>query len=629
MKSFKTTPKLNTNYLKYKESDIFIQKGLNKPEIEYKHKKVIPKNTFKSSYNILEWNDSSPYINPLIKIRENQNNLSQILNSNTTNYMKYNLNKVAGAQKKHKSFYEKMFESDSRKSINKSEIYSNARYQKETMNLGDYEGKEFKIKKNKSVIYDPSPYIQEKNPLKQKMDLIYGGCNDLIGDFKPAINRNKNLVRSVSSIGITKRDFETKNECDSRIKNNPKKMKYFSIYGNKGIENANKKLNPMTLKSSTNNKYIPGEEPTQNRINFLKSNIFNDKSIEKKNNHIKDKENNYKEYYNNENDKTIKVNRKQNKGVTRTISASLLPVKSKYDYNDDGDNVVKENHSKKFLYKQNEEKLPSKLDWKDSQFYLLFPQNKNTEIMKKNARQRKFKEIYGTDPIIPKEKMCEEFKTDERPEIDEAIKNNYQHKNINYSKIKRISDNISQIKGNIFINENKNNKNNKNFENDELKNNSNKRLIFEVKSSKNKKLITNYELEKHFANKGIHIYDIRENSGSLINHKNDNILEFKIRENDKDKNLEEKINKIKKEFKDKGYVINEKIDKKKENTDIIPNTLNWTNPHLNLMTKNKIAVKTNQGITHSKAPINKKNEEEKTTKITVNLKYKVRPYPQI
>ena len=116
--------------MKYKESDIFIQKGLNKPEIEYKHKKVIPKNTFKSSYNILEWNDSSPYINPLIKIRENQNNLSQILNSNTTNYMKYNLNKVAGAPKKHKSFYEKMFESDSRKSINKSEIYSNARYQK-------------------------------------------------------------------------------------------------------------------------------------------------------------------------------------------------------------------------------------------------------------------------------------------------------------------------------------------------------------------------------------------------------------------------------------------------------------------------------------------------------------------
>ena len=172
-------------------------------------------------------------------------------------------------------------------------------------------------------------------------------------------------------------------------------------------------------------------------------------------------------------------------------------------------------------------------------------------------------------------------------------------------------------------------KNNKNFENDELKNNNNKRLIFEVKSSKNKKLITNNELEKHFANKGIHIYDIRENSGSLINHKNDNILEFKIRENDKDKNLEEKINKIKNEFKDKGYVINEKIDKKKENTDIIPNTLNWTNPHLDLMTKNKIAVKTNQGITHSKAPMNKKNEEEKITKITVNLKYKVRPHPQI
>ncbi len=65
------------------------------------------------------------------------------------------------------------------------------------MNLGNYEGKEYKIKKNKSMVYDPTPYLEDKNPLKRKMDSIYGGCDDLIGDFKPAINRNKKLVRSV------------------------------------------------------------------------------------------------------------------------------------------------------------------------------------------------------------------------------------------------------------------------------------------------------------------------------------------------------------------------------------------------------------------------------------------------
>ena len=35
-------------------------------------------------------------------------------------------------------------------------------------------------------------------------------------------------------------------------------MKYFLIYGNKEIENANKKLKPMTISHSTNNIYEPG-----------------------------------------------------------------------------------------------------------------------------------------------------------------------------------------------------------------------------------------------------------------------------------------------------------------------------------------------------------------------------------
>jgi hypothetical protein len=108
-----------------------------------------------------------------------------------TNDTKYNLKNAAGGPKKHKVFYETMFEKEPNNNPNKSDLYSNARYQKETMNLGNYEGKEYKIKKNKSQIYDPSPYFKDKNPLKQKMNLIYGGCDDLIGNYKPAINRTK------------------------------------------------------------------------------------------------------------------------------------------------------------------------------------------------------------------------------------------------------------------------------------------------------------------------------------------------------------------------------------------------------------------------------------------------------
>ena len=617
MKTFKTTPKLRTNYIKNQQSDIFIQKGLNKPEIQYKHKKFIPKNTFKSSYNFLEWNDESPHLNPSFKIKPNPNNLSQILNANATNYLNYDLNKIPGKSKKQKAFYEKMFENEPDKNPNNSEIYLNARYQRETMNLGDYEGSEYKIKKHKTIAYDPSPFLKSKSPLNKKMDNLYGGQENLIGDYKPAINRNTKLVRSASSIGFARRDFETRNEYDPKIRNNPKEMKYFLIYGNKGIENANKKLKPMHLSRSTNNIYIPGEEPLQNRVNFLRSNIFNDKDIEKLNN---DENNNI---YENLANQTIKVNRniRKRKLDKRTKSANILKAKDLSDIDNNEDIDIKDTYGKRFLYKHNDEKLPIKLDWRDPQLYLLFPQNKNKDILKKNARQRKFKEIYGSDPIIPKEKLCEEFKSDDRPEIDEAAKNNYN--NVNYSKMKRISENISQMQGNKFINENL--KNNRNIKNNDLKNNV-EGLSYEIKTTKNKKLISNHEIEKSFANKGIHIYDVRDHMGNTLNNKNDSKIEFKIRNNNKDGNLQGKINNIKKEFKDKGIIMKEKIHKKKENTDIMPQTLKWNNPHCGLLTKNINAVKSNEGITHSKPPFNRLNEEEKITRICVNLKYKTKPY---
>ena len=74
------------------------------------------------------------------------------------------------------------------------------------------------------MIYDPSPYYKRRNPLNQKMKLIYGGCDDLIGSYKPALNRTRRLVRSFSSIGLARRNFETKNEHDPKISNNPKKI---------------------------------------------------------------------------------------------------------------------------------------------------------------------------------------------------------------------------------------------------------------------------------------------------------------------------------------------------------------------------------------------------------------------
>jgi len=591
MKSYKSTPKLSTiNYIKNQQSDIFSQKGLNKPEIQYTHKRMMPKNTYTTSYNFLEWKETTPYQSPLIRIRLNPNTFSQILNSNMTNFAKYNTNIIPGS-KKHKNFSEKMFENEPDNHKNKSDMY-NHRYQNETLFLGDYEGNEYKIKKNKSMIYDPSPYFEDKTPLKQKMDLIYGGSEDLIGNYKPAINRNKRLIRSASSIGFARRNFETRNERDPKIVSDSKEMKYFNLYGNKGIENSHNKLKSLSVERSTNNAYIPGEEPIQNRVNFLKSNIFNDKDVEKINNNDYDdaKDNN------NQDNNIIRVNRIHNgKGLNkRTKSSNILPRHININFDENTNN---ENHARRGLYDQNENKLPIELKWNDPKLYLLFPQNKNSDILKKSARDRKFYNIYGTNPISPKE----QFKYNDRPEINMAAKNTYN--DMNYSSMKRICDNISQMQGKKFINESS--KKNKNFRNINKKKN-NDGVSYELQTKKSKRFISNNEIEKKFAEKGIHIYDIRENMDSIFRNKKIYKIDFKVRDNYNDNNFEGKINRIKEELlKEKGLIMSEKVNKKRQNNDLMPHDLKWDNPFSDRLTKNIIAEKNIHGKTHSKPPLNK------------------------
>ena len=152
-------------------------------------------------------------------------------------------------------------------------------------------------------------------------------------------------------------------------------------------------------------------------------------------------------------------------------------------------------------------------------------------------------------------------------------------------------------------------------------------MSFELKTQKNKRFISNKEIEKKFAEKGIHIYDIRENMDSIFHNKNNYKIDFKVRENYKDNNFEGKINRLKEELlKEKGLIMNEKVYKKRQNNDLMPETLKWDNPFSDRLTKNIIAEKNIHGRTHSKPPLNRKNEEDKITRIFVNLKYKNSPY---
>jgi hypothetical protein len=625
MKSYKTTNNLskNINYIKYQQSDIFSQKGLNKPEIKYTHKKLIPKKTFESSYNFLEWRDMSPHYDQSIKVKLNPNNISQILSSKTNQYLNYDLNKINKKKIYRKNFIQRLFEIEPEKVMNQSNSLNknlNKRYQKETLFIGDYDGDEYKIKRTKSVIKEPPINFGEQNPLNKKMEIIYGGNENIIGDYKPLINLKKNMIRSKSCLGFLKKEFETNNDHDNNIINDPKKMKYFNIYGNNGIENANKKLKSLNVSHSMNNIYTPKNSCKQNRINFLKSNIFNN---EEENEKDKNKINN---------NHTIKVNRhlQKNKKYKRANSASKLinkyyTNKNNNEIKDNNDSIINnknksiiteiKNNARKFLYKNNgEDNLPVKLDWRDEKSHLLFPQNKNRDILKKNCRERKFKNLYDSEPILPKEKLGQEFKSDKRSEIEKMAKNYY--KNKNYAKIRKLSDNISQFQiegSNKVLNDI--NYNTENIQGIKYE-------IIQKNYINNYSKITTEELEKKFAKKGLHIYDIKENMNSLMNNKNMNKITFKLRENQKDEKAKEKIKEIKNEFINNKILMKIEEENKKQNNDLMPNNLKWTTPLCDLIIKNKKFVNTYDGAIHLKGKCHKKNEEEKITRIQVNLKYK-------
>ena len=631
MKSYKTNPKLskNINYIKNQQSDIFSQKGLNKPEIKYTHKKVIPKKIFETSYNFLEWKDMSPHYDQSIKVKLNPNNISQILSSNSKQYLNSDLNKINPKKFLKKNFYEKMFEIEPEKVLNKSNSLNknlNKRYQKETLFIGDYAGNEYKIKRNNSVINKLPINYETQNPLNKKMEMIYGGNDNIIGEYKSNVNINKNIQNSFSSLGYIKREFETNNDRDNKIVNDPKKMKYFNIYGNNGIENANKRLKTMNKSHSMNNIYTPNISCTENRINFLKSNIFNNDETDKINNNS-----------NINNNKTIKVNRhlQKNKKYKRANSASKLinryyknknnnEIKLNNDLNintnniNTNDTLDMKNNSRKFLLKNNgEDNFPIKLDWRDEKLRLLLPQNKNRDILKKNSRQRKFKNLYNAEPILPKQKLGEEFKSDTRNEIEQKTKEYY--KNINYARIRKLSDNIAQfqIEGNNKI-LNDNNYNSENIQGIKYE------IIQKKDKSNNYYTITNEELEKKFAKKGIHIYDIEENMNSLMNNKNFNKITFKIRENKKDGNIKQKINEIKNDFINDNILMKIKEENIKQNNDLMPHDLKWSTPHCNLIIKNKKFVNSTDGVIHLKGRCGGNNNEDKITRIHVNLKYKNR-----
>ena len=491
------------------QSDIFNQKTPVKPVFNYSHKGFQNNPPNKSSSNFLSWDEHKSTNNP------------------NSNHVKRTQNIAPPKPKLHQNFTEKLYSNEPK------QIIDNNRGQKETLFLGSYSGEEYKVKKEKIDEYNPNLYYKTKKPEQIKKEQTFGESKT---KSKPAIQRTK---------------------LNNKL--------------NEDINTINKKLESVNVERSTNNEYNPKYDSKQNRVNMLKSNIFNDKKIEQMNKNWGDK--------------------------IKEINSSNREIKEK-----------KNNFGKKSKLDKNAEKLPMNLDWRDTKTNLLFNNETNKEIMKKDARQRKFKELYGSNPEIPKERVENNFKTNDRNLIEKKTKE--MNPDYNEAKIKMISSNISQIQGNQFLNESSRYKIKNKYDEDNNK-------IYEI----NSKDINKEEIQRAFAQRGIKIYDVKEESDAIFGNNKNNKITFKIRDNEYDEEFNSKIKNIQNDFKNnKRAEIKVFSQKEKNKIDLIPNSVKWNNTNINSIMKNKNVDKTLQEKTHSKPIENKK--EQKVTEIFVNLKYK-------
>ena len=119
----------NKNFAFNYQSDIFNQKAPVKAEYNYSHKGFQQNNSSnKTSFNFLSWENNNQKNSP----------------SQNSSHIRRNQPKEPPKPKIHQKFEEKLYTTEPKQSTD------NTRGQKETLFLGNYEGEEYKIKKEKN-----------------------------------------------------------------------------------------------------------------------------------------------------------------------------------------------------------------------------------------------------------------------------------------------------------------------------------------------------------------------------------------------------------------------------------------------------------------------------------------------
>lgn len=387
------------------------------------------------------------------------------------------------------------------------------------LRFGKFESSDYIVKKEKNKAYDPNKYYVEQNPYERKAQLLRGSGNFVNNEnskvntiYKNSILQNRQKQNNKFNTSEKKSSFGTMNNEFSEEKPNFKLMENLQ---HNDLPAQGKEINRGTLKreimnpNSTGIGYDHNKETISNRVDMLKSNIFNDPEKEK---------------------------------LNRVDSTKNL-IKDTYK----GEVAIP--HKKTNRMGKEKENYITKLDWRDTKTNLYFKGEENSDI---KPIDRKMKELYGGKEVAKgyySSRKCEDDKS--RTNLMEKIAKSGKGDSI--AKIRKQVESMSY------------------YQDDPITKNVNKPIKdlpekkFELKNFDKSNNVDIEGVEKTFHNKGLHIYGIKHNPSFRGEDGTQGKITFKLRNNENNSiNFNKKLNDVKKELKEKnGYDFEHYVKKKK------------------------------------------------------------------
>lgn len=601
---------------KYFKSDIF---NTSLPEINHNNTiSNIPislNNTFNSS------NKSNDKLKPINQKKYvSKHHESDIFNINDIKKPNHNNKKIRNANKS--TCFDGM--KDNIKYANDLKEYTNhIRAKKVEYNPNKYFNNEDASSRLYNQLYDKNrnPILHSKNKSMMKsstnlfsnIDIDNNNDNDINKTL--FVEKRKKAGNEFIKLNFGIRNLTDKKNLEKELEKNMKNHKFYKTKGFTYNDNGGKA-------SNNNNKYISIYDNYNNsKINKqleLQSNIFNntDENIEINNSQKKENElNQIKQRLKLLENKGEKKQKKplivinpviNNAKNNKDINNNLTPFQRKMNQLADSNDIDIINDSVK-LYNNNKNKVRCFTDLEQIDEIL----NDIPDSDLKYDKKKQLLNLANTTSLSGEEG------------VDKNILNykNYHKVNINHKKNKepiiKIMSKESQNHINNKINEAKNNNNLKKYDDYSIHD----YIISYDTKNKNKKnnfdKFNENEIKLLFSKNGIHAYDITKN---MFDNGKYNVIKFKVRENEGDKILEEKMKNIEKKLNEKEYKIN---IKKQEEKNLRKNLRNvakapWSKTTIfldNIENKNHLK---NKDINKN----NKKSMDFSNKYVTINHNYK-------